>query len=236
MKEVNNEVECEGIALQMARHYAIRMLGEIVGKINIDAVATYQKYQSKDDLLKAETAAELQYTHPIHEEFRWTEGGAPRAEVTVRYPIRGGLSKISAKWAMRELKKHKEQVQFPRYKALKQTAEKYTGLIIDACGIGVKPVLHPKILTSDGTREVYGTRSVKIEDLSLKGATGYTNSIEKAKSSKRVGLNPLIVKAQRAEGAMAGNVIISENDAKKVVSADIESKFLESCDVVIVVD
>lgn len=234
MSEMKNEIQAEQVAKTTARHLAFLVLNETMNKVSIDAYSIYRKQLMVDDILKVETKGILENAHVWKTEFSWTPKGSPRAVVTARVPIKGGLSKVVAKWA----KRHQEQTpQLPKFEAkVEPVNEIFTGLIIDASGTGAKPVMVPRILTSDGSREVYGPRTVDHSASMLEGYAGYARSVDMAMKNDRVGSNPLVIKAQGADGPYMGNIVVSENDAVRILAADIKERFLEDCKMVIVVD
>lgn len=229
-----NEVHAEQVALKTARDLAKAELNETVNNIAINSKTIYKQQLMSSDILKTLTYGVLKNSHVVEKKFSWTPKGSPRAEVTVRLPIDGGLSRAVGHWAREQVE---TQPQLPKFEPAAAAAppENYTGLIVDCAGTGVKPVLDPKILTSDGAKEVFGSRDADLAAMSRMSLMGYTDSVEKAKRNDRVGANPLIVKAQKAMGAKSGDVLVSEGDAKKILSADIGANFLSGCGVVIVV-
>ena len=112
----------------------------------------------------------------------------------------------------------------------------FTGLIIDAKGLGIKPAMAPKVFDEAGN-EVYGTMYVS-RDFAVKyGMAGYAKSVEDASKNKdRVGKTPENVKAIKASGANKCDVVISSGDANAVRSSAKNLKFLQECRVIIVVD
>jgi len=89
-----------------------------------------------------------------------------------------------------------------------------SGLIIDASDLDFKPALTPKLLAPDG-RELYGRNMVSTAYARQYGVVGYRSSLEKAKSDKRTGNNPIIVQA----GSIAENpssLVLAAKDANKI--------------------
>ena len=112
----------------------------------------------------------------------------------------------------------------------------YTGLVVDARGLGVLPALAPRVLESDG-RELYGSANVDRSWAAKYGTVGYAKTPEGARGLKdRVGDNPFVVKAVRAVGPSKTDVAISPDDALSVKSAAQNLKFLSEARVVFIVD
>jgi hypothetical protein len=234
MAKMVNEVQAEQVAKTTARHLAYGVLSETINNVSIDAKSLYRNQLMVDDILKVETKGIIQNAQVWSEEFSWTAKRAPMAAVTVRMPLYGGLSKIVASWVTR----HKvDSPAKPKFEGPGLPAEQmFTGLILDAGGKGVKPVMVPRVLTSDGQKEVYGPAVADTEQAMRLGFAGYARSQERARQTERVGSNPLLVKAQRADGVRGGDIVISEEDASKLYAADMKGKFLKDCRVVIVVN
>ena len=111
----------------------------------------------------------------------------------------------------------------------------YTGLVIDARGLGVRPAMAPKVLDENG-EEVYGSAFVSREYAVQQGMTGYAKDVGSAKSNDRVTANPFVVKAMRADGPGKCDLVISNTDASMLRGAADTRGFLEKCRVMIVVD
>lgn len=108
----------------------------------------------------------------------------------------------------------------------------YTGLIIDATGIELKPAMSPKVTTEDG-KEIYNRENAN-QDYAMKiGLVGYAKSIDDAKNLKRVGELPLVVKAIDVSGSYKTNPVISKQDARKISQ---NKDIFNNCAVVFVVN
>ncbi len=111
----------------------------------------------------------------------------------------------------------------------------FTGLIVDARGLGVKPALAPRILDENGN-VVYGTQNVSREYALQIGVVGYEKDVNRARQNERVANNPLIVKAIRVEGPNRTDVVIRNADADRIRQLAQRLKFLEECRVMMVLD
>lgn len=111
----------------------------------------------------------------------------------------------------------------------------YTGLVIDARGLGIKPVMTPKVL-SEGGQEVYGRSVVDRNFVIQQGMAGYSKEIAAAQANDRVANRPLTVKALAAAGAGKADVVISNADAQMLLGAGQNLAFLEKARVMLVVD
>jgi len=117
-------------------------------------------------------------------------------------------------------------------------SQEYTGLIIDATGLKADVVLYPEILTIDeeGTKQPVYTLLFADPLLCEKiGLVQYTDTLEEAIQTARIGLNPYVVKVKEIVGTtLKGNFIIALEDARKIREANKNSNFLAQCRVAIV--
>jgi hypothetical protein len=111
----------------------------------------------------------------------------------------------------------------------------FSGLVVDARGIGVKPAMAPKIL-SEGGQEIYGFSVVDRNWVVQQGMVGYSKDLTAAQSHDRVTNRPLTVKAVAASGANKTDVVISTADAQLLLGSGANLGFLEKARVVFVVD
>ncbi len=109
-----------------------------------------------------------------------------------------------------------------------------TGLIVDAKDLSFNPTASVKILDEEG-REVYGSAYLDKQWVEKHGVVGYANSLADAKGNERVGKNPHVVKAIRVTGPNNKDLVLSEEDARKVRELGKHLNFLDQAKVVIVV-
>lgn len=112
----------------------------------------------------------------------------------------------------------------------------YSGLIIDARGLGVLPALAPRVLDADG-KEVYGSANVSREWAVKYGMAGYAKTPEQARALKdRIGENPGLLKAVRADGAAKTDLVLSAQDALSLRASAETLKYLSQARVIFLVD
>ena len=109
----------------------------------------------------------------------------------------------------------------------------YTGLIFEAQHLSFIPSASPKVLDEDG-REVYGSAYVDKDWVEKQGIVGYAKSLEEAKGNQRVAENPLVIKALKVTGANNRDLVISNEDARKIRELARNINFLERSKVMIV--
>lgn len=111
----------------------------------------------------------------------------------------------------------------------------YTGLVIDARGLGARPAMAPKIVDESG-REIYGSAMVNREFAVQQGMVGYAKDVSAAQANSRVTDRPVTIKAVRMSGPAKCDVVISDSDAAKLTSAAENLSFLQKCRVMVVLD
>ncbi len=111
----------------------------------------------------------------------------------------------------------------------------FTGVVLDARGLGARPAMSPKILDESG-KEVYGSAMVNREFAVQQGMVGYAKDVNAAQTNSRVTDRPLIIKAVRVTGPAKCDLVISNSDASKILGAAENLSFLQKCRVMVVLD
>ncbi|PIE66849.1 MAG: hypothetical protein CSA23_06815 [Deltaproteobacteria bacterium] len=111
----------------------------------------------------------------------------------------------------------------------------YSGLIINAAGIRAKPALVPIIVDESG-EIVYGPAFVSREFVVSRGMSGFATTLEGARTDRRVGKHPMVVKAIRSRSSETTDIVIANADAARLRSSVAHLDFLKACRVCIVMD
>jgi hypothetical protein len=119
--------------------------------------------------------------------------------------------------------------------AMPSTGGAYTGLIIDARGLGIRPAMAPKLLDEQGN-EIYGSKFVSREYAVDIGMVGYDKDVDRARTNERVTNNPLVVKGIQASGPNKTDVVINAADAAAIHGAAASMNFLQHCKVMFILD
>lgn len=146
----------------------------------------------------------------------YSDGGV---DVVLQCPLTGGLAAAMVPVG-------------PQKKVSTEGEAKYSGLIVDATGMGAKPALAPRVKTEAGG-DVYGPEMVGPNHLRQHGAARYVRSVEDAKKDPRVGASPLVIKAM-ALGEGGSDIMISAEDAAKLQGVNLA--FMAEARVVIATD
>jgi hypothetical protein len=109
----------------------------------------------------------------------------------------------------------------------------FTGLIVNARGLGLTPSMAPRIVDESG-KEVYGTEVVSEKGLKQGGIVGYAKADDQAR--ERTGDKPLVVKALRLADKSKTDVVIANGDADRLRDPNANLSFLADGKVVLLVD
>lgn len=113
----------------------------------------------------------------------------------------------------------------------------YSGVVVDADNMGLSPTFSPVIYDTNG-RAVYGAKNIDADIAIRQGMVGYADDLPSAEANTRVGSNPLVVKAVEVKGgaspASKVNVVISVEDADRILLANQTSNMLQKSSVVFV--
>lgn len=111
----------------------------------------------------------------------------------------------------------------------------YTGIVIDARGLGLRPALFPRVVTENG-EEVIGPDFARPEPVAQLGLVGYYFDRTGALTSERIGVSPLMVRALAVTGANSCDLVISRADAARIHGSRSNLELLSRCRVGILAD
>ncbi len=112
-----------------------------------------------------------------------------------------------------------------------QAVGKYTGLIVDCRGLGLRPCMSP-VIKNDKGNPIYGYKNLDSQKVIHNGMAAYTRDMGNA---PRAGSNPLVVKAVSVDGHNS-NPVISTADANRVLIENGATGILDNTNVVFVRD
>ena len=113
--------------------------------------------------------------------------------------------------------------------------EPYTGLIVDARGLGLEPVLNPTIINDHG-QAVYSSAFISREYAVQEGVCKYIRYTDKMLADPRTGSNPLMLKALRREGKRKATLVISMADYEILEKVTERHGFFSECRVIIILE
>jgi hypothetical protein len=219
-----NAAQARAMAERAAQVVAYRNLLEAVKGVRIDSTTTVENFMVTSDVIRTQVSGFVQGAMVMDKKYM-SDGSV---EVTVGMKLTGALADSL----------------LPKTPAAPPTGivatpgaagQTFTGLIIDARGLGVKPAMAPKVLNEDG-KEVYGSAWINRDWAVREGMAGYLKDPLQAQQNPRVTDKPLLVKAIKASGDARVDLVISNADAAMLHGASQNMSFLEKCKVIILVD
>ncbi|GAB4369094.1 MAG: hypothetical protein Kow0042_10620 [Calditrichia bacterium] len=211
-------------AIEAAKRVALRNLLERVQGMNITSEVTIEQYMVTNDVIRNRIEGTIKNFRVV--DTRYKSDGS--VEVEVEVPL-SGLYEVILPDQIPEGVVPGQQMPGQPGNVV------YTGLIVDARGLGLRPALAPKILDENG-QEVYGTGRVSRDYALQIGVVGYEKDLTRARANERVTNNPIVVKALQVSGTHKTDVVISNQDAQLIRSAGQNLNFLQQCKVMLVLD
>lgn len=218
-----NAAQARAMAERAAQVVALRNLLEAVKGVRVDSTTLVENFMVTSDVIQTSVNGIVQGAMVMDKKYM-SDGSV---EVTVGMKLTGALA----------------DALLPRTPPTGLTGtlvpaapgQAYTGLIVDARGLGLKPAMAPKIVNEEG-REVYGSAWVGRDYAVREGMVGYLKDPIAAQTNPRVADRPLLVKALRVSGEGRVDLVIANADAAMLHGASQNLSFLEKCRVIILVD
>lgn len=233
----------KALAQRAAFSVAVRNLLEVVKGVRIDSATLVENYIIQNDVIKSQVSGFVKGAQ-VEKTVGSPDGSV---EVFVKAPL----------WGVNSLyDPFLDQMGVQDQKLPPEPAEEsYTGLVIDARGLGVKPACFPAVLDDKG-ETVFGPKTVDRAAAQKDGMVHYMAAPKEADLSSlfddgayiirpvqakppappREGRKPLKIKGGDKAGALKANIIISSEDAKKIRDDSALSVALKRSKVVIVTD
>ncbi|NPU84177.1 MAG: hypothetical protein HPY65_06785 [Syntrophaceae bacterium] len=218
------------MALRAAQVDAYRNLLEVTKGVQIDSQTTVKDFVTESDIISASVSGLVKNAKVTNREYM-SDG---TVEVTVRMYMSGSFVRTILPKAIADDKKT-DMPPMPLRPKPGKAEDIFTGLVIDARGLGARPAMSPKVFDENG-KEVYGTLVVNKEYAVQQGISGYARDLSAAQGNPRVTNNPITVKAMSAEGAGKSDLKIASEDAQKLRAVKENVAFLQKCRVMIVLD
>jgi hypothetical protein len=117
----------------------------------------------------------------------------------------------------------------------KKEAVPYSGIVVDARGMGCLPAIFPMVTDETGEK-IYGAAYVSREFAVQRGMSGYAADLEAALADPRVTPRPLKVKGLRHMENDPSAIVVSKADGARVRGTPEHLSFFKTCNVVIVLD
>jgi hypothetical protein len=223
-----NAAQARAMAERAAQVVAYRNLLEAVKGVRVDSQTTVENFMVTSDVIRTQVSGFIQGATIMDKKYM-SDGSV---EVTVGMQLTGALADalLPQKPATPPA-----AITAPSGMAPAAMGMAYTGLIIDARGLGVRPAMAPKVLNEEG-KEVYGSAWINRDWAVREGMVGYLKDPAAAQQNPRVTDKPFMVKAVKVQGDARVDLVISNADAGTIHGQAQNLSFLEKCRVVILVD
>jgi len=223
-----NAAQARAMAERAAQVVAYRNLLEAVKGVRVDSTTTVENFMVTSDVIQTDVNGIIQGATVMDKKYM-SDGSV---EVTVGMKLTGALADSLLPKTQTP---PAASVTTPPTPPAPNAGQLYTGLIVDARGLGVKPAMAPKISNEDG-KEIYGSAYISRDYAVREGMAGYLKDPVAAQANPRVADRPLLIKAVKVSGDARVDLTISNADAAAIQSAAQNLSMLEKCRVIILVD
>ena len=237
----NGKGENPALAHRAARTDAMRNLAEQVKGVQITAESSMKDLEIEYDIVKTRVDAIIKNMREVGEAKYYKDG---YCEVVMEMPLFGSTESVADAAFLPFKDEPKESFPQPTVTSVTTvtattnttvvagaSAEKYTGLIVDCSGLGLKPVMSPVIKNNSGT-PIYGYKNLDYDKIIELGMASYVKTSNDS-AVVRAGDNPIVVKALSVENHDA-NPVVTVSDSDSILIANQGSHFLDNCAVVFI--
>ncbi len=221
-----NAAQARAMAERAAQVVALRNLLEAVKGVRVDSTTLVENFMVTSDVIRTEVSGFVQGAMIMDKKYM-SDGSV---EVTVGMKLTGALAD-----ALLPKTPPTPPTGITGTLTPATPGQAYTGLIVDARGLGVRPAIAPKIVNEDG-KEVYGSAWISRDYAVREGMVGYLKDPIAAQTNPRVTDKPLMVKALKVSGEGRVDLMIANADAAMLHGVSQNLSFLEKCRVIILVD
>ena len=212
-----------------AKAEAVKNILATLKQIKINNELTVNDYASQSTVILAgleKTARDAGVSKQVYT-------SALAAEITLETSMFGGFLQLVLPEEIRQIPKINPEINPKIVPGIGKSL--YSGLVIDARGLGIEPVLDPVIVSEQG-HEIYSSVFISREFAVQSGICKYVCNLDQALQDKRIGDNPMVLKGLRKEGSKNATLVISMSDYLVLEKTTERHTFLNECRVIIVRD
>jgi len=224
-KKMSGNSNARTVALTDAKLDAFRIILEIIKELRINGTAVVGDYAIQNPAIMSKIENMVKNAKVVKKEYL-TDG---TVKIKMEVSLRGGFAQLVLPKDIKPL----DSITLVTMN--KTSSPVFTGLVVDAKGLGVRPVMVPRIL-DENNQEVYGSAFVSREYAVQQGMSGYARSLKEILNNQRVADYPLVVKGLKTLGPGRSEIVISNADASKLRGTSESLYFMKKCRVIIVVD
>jgi hypothetical protein len=248
------------MAKRAAQADAYRQLAEAVNGVQVFAQTTVKNFVTESDVVRLQVQAVIKGARPVGQARYLSDGSV---EMDLEMPVFGSDSLAQGlnfgKSLQNELNKPYSAIdgrlafigpllkeanspiqKLPQRGQRWQQAQNksgYTGLIIDATGLGAEPAMGPFIIGA--AKRIHPSNSIGVDPnlIVQQGPVHYVEDLDEAKADNdRLGANPLVIEAKAAQGRPTNtDILLDDSAANKILEANQQGHFLEGLKVVLVI-
>lgn len=223
--KMSKDSNARTVALTDAKLNAFRVILEIIKELRISGTTVVGGYAIQHPAIISKIENMVKNAKVVKKEYL-TDG---TVKIIMEMNLRGGFAQLV-------LPKDIKPLDSITLKTMNKTSSPvFTGLVVDAKGLGIRPVMVPRIL-DENNQEVYGSAFVSREYAVQQGMSGYARNLKEVLDNQRVADHPLVVKGLKTLGPGRSEIVISNADASKLRSTSESLYFMKKCRVIIVVD
>jgi len=236
-----NNPQGRSVALREAVNNAREQLLILAQQVRIDSSKRLQVEADKNDAVFNEIKNMVNQAKTIHQAY-FTDGSVT---VTIQMDMYGGLSQLALPAKIRQIDpvkpvdpttaRYREHGVGNGVSGIDGSRLRYSGLVLDARGLGLTPSLLSEIWDENGD-EVFGSAFASREFAVQYGMARYVTDLKAAMAHPRVAPKPLVVKGLKSEQSRLTLTVISNSDAAKIRGAVENLLLLRKCRVIIVLD
>lgn len=183
-----------------AKADAYRNAAEVINGVRVNSHTFVENYVMKSDEIRIVVEGFVRGARII----RVNQQQDGIIELTIELPLGGqaGLTTLLNRPEVTSLYDQEEPLPY----GFPDSAEtpRYTGVIIDARSLKVKPALYPKVFDYEGYL-LYASTMVNMARPGFTTIVAYARSLEAARKLPRLGSNPLVVTAENAVSTGGGD-------------------------------
>lgn len=199
---------------------AYRYLAEQVDNLYVTSDSTVKNMRELDEQINTKVSAALRGAKVIS--VRRENDGSFHA--IVRMSMYGGTQSLAGAVLKEDVVV--EDFLKPIYTNIR-TEVNCTGIVIDCRGLNLSTAVTPTI-KSVGGRDIYAYKNLGYQVAVGQGMVEYSSDL----NSPRAGSSPMVIKAVRISGAC--DVVVSDEDADRILKANESTNVLGNCAVVLV--
>jgi hypothetical protein len=223
--KMSKDSNARTMALTDAKLNAFRIILEIIKELRISGTTVVGNYATQDPAVMSKIENMVKNAKVVKKEYL-TDG---TVKIIMEVNLRGGFAQLVLPKDIKPL----DSITLVTMN--KTSSPVFTGLVVDAKGLGIRPVMVPRIL-DENNQEVYGSAFVSREYAVQKGMSGYARNLKEILDNQRVSDHPLVVKGLKTFEPGCSEIVISNADASKLRSASESLYFMKKCRVIIVID